>query len=358
MKWLLVRYSPQSYRGFLLLILVSCFIPMGVPLYGQNTAFTVDRVLIHSDPLGAALLDDQNRLLGVTPLVIPFDTLEEIVTIEKIGYQPISFFGHREIQEQGYGTFFLIPEEYPVLPTEISEKRVQILSQGEYELMYSPEGTPLLRQRYPRQALLEGVELSIPLFATVLATGIAYEMINPRRDSNRISFQITAGSLLFGGLLAVDAWLQFERMQFHRDWQIITTDAESTRVGLDYQIILARELRIAGDKASAAEIYRNILEMSPDSVHVSEALFSLGQLALQSGDVSEAIVYFSSVIDDFPAPRFYDLACKNLADSYLMLGDPEAALEALDAMLYIDPSYPPRIIELYRQSILNRYINS
>jgi tetratricopeptide (TPR) repeat protein len=110
----------------------------------------------------------------------------------------------------------------------------------------------------------------------------------------------------------------------------------------------ARELMDNGAEERAAAVLGNLLKTYPDSVHAPEATYLLGRLALQEGNAERAAELLGRVVEDLPAAEVYDKACKSLADARALQGDLPGALEALDRMAFLDPSYPPRVIDLYR----------
>lgn len=341
-------------KGFVL-----AFAAVILPCLASGQAGTpfIPKIFLNSDPIGAEVSAPGGRVLGRTPLVLsPSEAGWEVgktypLRIRKTGYMDADV--HVSVSGDGPSRH-LVPLSALLASVRMGDYAEDVGYRLEYGALdlYSREDrglrVPAIRRRYPRQGLLDGVRVALPFFLGVSALLAVSDITSPRDSGLLVSWELAGSTLVSAGLFGADLWLSRDRRRFLAAEDPARVEWVATRSGAVGALAEARGLLDAGSPGAAAAVLERLIEGYPDSVLAPEATYLLGRLALSEGDAARAADLLGRVVRDLPAAEVYDKACKGLADARALQGDIPGALEALDRMAFLDPSYPPRVIELYR----------
>lgn len=324
---------------------------------GQGSEAPPPRIFLNSDPIGAEVVDQAGSLLGLTPLILsPGEAgltpgASRRLRLRKPEYADAEL--RIDVPSAGFARYLvpLAPLRAGVRLGDYEGDVGFLLDYGSLDLFLDEdEGfpAPRIRPRYPRQDFLAGVRVALPFFLGVSALLAASDIAAPREYGLPISWELAASTLVTAGLFGTDLWLSRDRRRFLDSGEPPKEGWLETRSGAARALAESRALMDAGASRQAADILESLLSVFPDSVQAPEATYLLGRMALLEGEPEAAAARFRRVVEELPAAEVYDKACKGLADARAVQGEIAGALEALDKMAFLDPSYPPRIIDLYR----------
>jgi tetratricopeptide (TPR) repeat protein len=98
--------------------------------------------------------------------------------------------------------------------------------------------------------------------------------------------------------------------------------------------------------------YWRILDTFPDSPLLPSCLYRIAGIHYLRGENEPAVAAYRRTAEEFPVPDLYDRCRKNLADILVAMGRYQDGLTQLDSMVFADPLFDRREIEVYRCEIL------
>ncbi len=119
---------------------------------------------------------------------------------------------------------------------------------------------------------------------------------------------------------------------------------EFIRLGTDPVAIYEVQKRVANlyfeqtnDPEKAAEAYRKLLTISPQTLEGDLFEFRIGEAYFRSNDFDKARVQFQTLVDKFPKSHLVPKARYEIGNTYYMEGKYEVAIEALRQVLRHHP---------------------
>jgi tetratricopeptide (TPR) repeat protein len=228
------------------------------------------------------------------------------------------------------------------------------LPEGRYELSgEAASGRVRVERVYPRQGLIDGLNVAIPIFLAFSSALTAGEILFPPEQPRDISPALVSSHILTLGLIGLDVALHEQKRRFLESLPPVGPPERHVSAAGLYR---TAEAELAEGRIGAAmAAYSRIVTDCPDSRYTPHALYRIARAHQIRGDRRLAEAELEVLISDYPVADLYDRALKNLSDLYLGQGRYRAALERLDAMLLHDPLYSEEEIELRRGQILERW---
>ena len=185
------------------------------------------------------------------------------------------------------------------------------LPSGALEVRPEAEGLQLV-PIYPRQGLLDGLTLAVPVTVGITALIAALEWSSPREPVPRLSPGVAAGFATSMGLFAGTLALHLDRERYRSSYRFV----EETRTAESADALRARidALVIRGELGSAQESVEEFLREYPEDRRVAELLFLRGRLFLLSGEIEQSYEALRLLVDDYPTREYHDRAATLLAD--------------------------------------------
>ncbi len=230
-----------------------------------------------------------------------------------------------------------------------------LLPPGDYR-MRQAEASLRIEPIYPRQSLLDGLRLAVPLFMLVAASLALSESLNPRDTRLPVSIETLTATSVAVGLLATDIALHAQRREFRR--QAIdgpSRPEDSPPLHLPATVESLFEFAVTaeanGELALAAAVHRHLIRKHPDSRRVPQSMYRAARIELTQGAYPQAEELLLKLVTHYPTPGTYDLALRNLADLYEITGRYREAIEQIDRMVFVDPAVPRELMMLRREAL-------
>ncbi|MBN1518540.1 MAG: PEGA domain-containing protein [Spirochaetales bacterium] len=332
----------------------------GISALAQEGPNVAQVLFVTSEPLGAEVWLDGQKLEGRTPLLVRdlsagphvlgfrkdgwYDTELDLVTPDAAQARAllarrvvdVSFPGQGQVRVAG------IPLDDPAGAVSFSA--------GAIELQPSPDGLDV-RPVFPKQSTLDGVRFALPVVLGLSVVLCAREAAMPRDSLDLISPELVAALAMGAGLMAWDVALEAERARFVAGWDQSSVSSSSALRSMmdDYDAVRAE---LAGGNLGSSMLRVDEFALRyPDSEQAAKAHFDLGMLLLVFGDTGQAALRFELVLERYPLIELYDRAVKALSDCRMAQGDPLAALELLDLLTFRGPGLSREDIERHREYI-------
>lgn len=335
------------------MIVALCLLLIALPLTAQP-------LMVMTDPMGATIYLNGTPLERPSPAIIELEGGETYrVRLATDGYHELSLI----VRPRADSGPEIIDHDFSPASVELFrtgsdnplETRVERFDFSGYEqiqLQLADEGPGDPRPLYPGTRLLNFTDIGLPLLA--LATGMLMlnDVYHPPEEDAAVSADIIGAGGALAALLGLNLYLHREEKRFHRNYRPSTVELNQTRYGAYRRYSDAQRLITAEAYQMAERELKALIDETPRSRFVPRALYSLSRIALQQGDFERSEGYLNTIINTYPDPAVYDLACKNLADVLISGGRIREAVSVLERMVYADETYSPEIIDQYKSSLI------
>lgn len=321
----------------LLSVSLLCCVPHLLP--GEEPAI----LLVETEPLRATVSIDGSPVTHVSPVIIRnLSPGNRTVTLTKEGFETTQRIFLLESGGVHHLSVRLTPNRF-LLSLPESERTEILDTSPEAPYLRLPEGdlrverdseTLSLEPIFPRQDLLDGVTLTMPIVAALTATVAALEWSEPREPVPRISPAVGTGFGLTIGLFGAAVALHVQRERYLRDYSYLTEERTSREADLLMEEI--DEFITRGDLDGAQGLLARFLREHQQDIRIPEILYMRAQLFLVSGEVERARSALMLLVTSYPTRDYFDRSVTLLANIEVERGDPAAANRLLEQRLFFD----------------------
>jgi tetratricopeptide (TPR) repeat protein len=318
---------------------------------------------VNSAPLGAQVRLDGELLDGRTPLLLRNVAAGEYrLEFEKDGHlsREVKFdLAPEEIKslnvdltEQGISSMF--PEEDGIVVqgrAEDAGDRIIYLERGAYRVARE-QGIVYLDPAFPQQRLIDALNISIPIMLTFASVLTINAVFSPPDSDWPVPPVVLAahGVTLF--MIGLDIGLNVYKRKQLGSFSYSTRSQELSRSRAQRYRDEAERLLEQGRLEEALAVYTHVVDTFPDSSFLPFCLYRIAGIHYLKGENEQAIAAYRRTAEDYPVPELYDECRKNLADILVAMGRFEEGLAQLDEMVFADPLFEKREIDVFRCDIL------
>ncbi len=164
---------------------------------------------------------------------------------------------------------------------------------------------------YPRQSLLDGLTLAVPVTVALTAVVAVLDWSSPREPVPRLLPGVAVGFATSVGLFGATVALHVDRERYRSNYRFV----EETRTAESADALRERidALVIRGEFGAAQEQVEQFVRNYPEDRRVAELLFLRGRLFLLSGETDRAYAALRWLVDDYPTREYHDRAVALLA---------------------------------------------
>ncbi len=302
-----------------------------------------DYLYVVTRPMGATVYLDGRAQAASTPLLlrgIPAGTYR--IRVEKDGWY--SREAMVDLSEGRIAEFAMVPRE-PLVHIEgygggesdrdINASEAATIRFSSEALILRPGAQGIgVAPVYPKQRLLDGVKMSLPLFLALTGVLTAREIYAPRKSDLVIAPELVASAVMGGGLFVWNVRLESDRARFLRNHRVRETTWEALSLAARLRFEAAEEALAGGNFEVALSRFMQLIDDYPEDPIMPRALFEKGRILFISGNYRDSAESYRTVADRYPLPDLHDRARKALADCLFALGDSEGALAQLDLLTF------------------------
>ncbi len=337
---------------FLMIALLFLILPATVRAEDGSYLYLV------TTPMGATVYLNGEALASPSPLLLRnMPTGSYLVRVEKDGWYDQS--ARIELPAERTKEFDLVPREplahmegYRTPAGENPDARATGSATIRFSsdaLIFEPgEEGIVVAPVFPKQRLLDGVKMSLPLFLALTGVLTAREIYSPRDSDLVLAPELIASSLMGSGLFVWNVLLESERARFLRDHRIREASWEGLSLSARLRFEAAEEALAGGNFEVALSRFSELVDDYPDDPVMPRALFEIGRILIIKDDIAAAAEVYRTIAERYPLPDLHDRARKALADCLAEEGNLEGALEQLKLLSFNGSGLTREEVQLYR----------
>jgi tetratricopeptide (TPR) repeat protein len=346
------------------LLVLYCLVPL-LTLLASDSQPQGSILFINTSPIRARVILDGKELAERTPLLVrSVEQGAHKVQIIKEGYSDysasfsLSQGEKKTIELELKRSFFhqSFPGETTILlnrEEEPSKDEIFLFQQGQYDIRRTDDRLAVA-SRYPEQAMIDGLNLAVPISLFLSGVLTAGEILFPSNVNRPFSPIVITSHAISLTLISLDVAFHIRKNRFMRSNPYEVRTKRGLQPAQEYYRLGERYL--AEEKMDAAlDAYSRALAVDSDSSLLAPALYKIAKIHHIKGETAMALSEYTALVNDYPTSQLYDKARKSLADLCLTQDRFEDSLRHLDSMVYIDPLYSEQEIDLLRCEIFERW---
>lgn len=317
---------------------------------------------VNSEPIGAYVVIDGERLIDKTPLIV--DNIapgRHWIEVRKEGYESQGMYldvvtGRIKsisvsLEKKYTGVQFYGEEEIIQGVKSFSGNTIFIVPEGRYSF-YRKDNMLYVESVFPDQGVIDALNVALPVLSVAAGAFTYQELSNPGSDDFAISPALMGTYSLLGAMALLDIGLNIKKGMYLDAYRIETTDPFAFEGKAAEYYNEAEQLLSLGRFDEAKDMFSTVLAQFKESKYYPQALFKLAKIHYLTEDSPLAETEFRLIINVYPDSELYDKALKNLGDIYLAENRFEEAMDVADKITYFQGSFTYEEIDYYRCTVL------
>jgi tetratricopeptide (TPR) repeat protein len=201
------------------------------------------------------------------------------------------------------------------------------------------------------------MNVAVPLALGIAALSTLQDVVYARGSAAGLSPLTITSYVASAAALGLNISLRVAQSRHRRAFAVASRSRADP--ALEIQTLERAETELSqGRLADALSLYLQNARQRPDSGSLPLSLYQIARIHQLQGELDLAELELRLIVDVYPDPAVFDRSQKALADVLSAGGKYAQALEALDAMVMLDPLYVPEEIAAYRTEILERLVQT
>ncbi|GAG91834.1 unnamed protein product, partial [marine sediment metagenome] len=213
-----------------------------------------------------------------------------------------------------------------------------------------------IKPQFPQQGLINALNLSIPITLSFSALLAVKDILYPKDQILKFSAATISSFSVNIAMIGIDAILWLRRGKFKRTFSFTHEDLNKSESMAKAHYEDGENMLASGELDEALQFYSIIINEYRETIYVPLSLYKIAKIHYIMGKYSLAALEFQLIIDKYPLAELYDKAQKDLAGIFVRQGLYDAGIEQLDEMVLFDPLFSREGIDYYRCEILERWL--